>query len=144
VSVVAAIVVRNLRLFFRDRLNAFFSLLGAIILFALYTLFLGNLQTGRLEDSFPNAEPRKVTAFVDSCALTLASNGENDVGCAARSYFGGRSDANALSTVDRPIPSCLATCRCGTPSATSRRINAQSSTEITHPICLGGLVFARR
>jgi hypothetical protein len=55
-----------------------------------------------------------------------------------------RSDANALSTVDRPIPSCLATCRLGTPSATSRLINAQSSTEITHPICLGGLVFARR
>jgi hypothetical protein len=25
-----------------------------------------------------------------------------------------------------------------------RLINAQSSTEITHPICLGGLVFNRR
>jgi hypothetical protein len=24
------------------------------------------------------------------------------------------------------------------------RINAQSATEITHPICLGGLVFERR
>jgi hypothetical protein len=30
------------------------------------------------------------------------------------------------------------------PSATSRLINAQSSTEITHPICLGGLIFDRR
>lgn len=29
-------------------------------------------------------------------------------------------------------------------SATSRLINAQPSTEITHPICLGGLVFERR
>ena len=65
-SVVAAIVVRNLRLFFRDRLNVFFSLLGAIILFALYTLFLGNLQTERLESSFPDATPREVKAFVDS------------------------------------------------------------------------------
>ena len=73
-----------------------------------------------------------------------ASNGENDVGCGGRSYFGGRSDANARSTVARPIPKSRATCRCGTPSATSRRINAQSSTEITHPICLGGLVFDRR
>ncbi|GAA1971523.1 hypothetical protein GCM10009776_37990 [Microbacterium deminutum] len=79
-----------------------------------------------------------------SNARTCGSNGVNDVGCGGLSYFGGRSDANALSTVDRPIPNCLATCRCGTPSATSRRINAQSSTEITHPICLGGLVFARR
>lgn len=31
-----------------------------------------------------------------------------------------------------------------TPSATIRRIKAQSSAEITHPICLGGLVFDRR
>lgn len=87
-------------------------------------------------------------ASIDACsannALTLASSGENDVSCGGRSYLGGRSDAKALSTVDRPIPNCLATCRCGTPSATSRRINAQYSTEITHPICLGGLVFARR
>jgi hypothetical protein len=61
-----------------------------------------------------------------------------------RSYLGGPSDATARATVDLPIPSCRATCRCGTPSATSRRISAQSSTEITHPICLGGLIFERR
>ena len=65
-SVVAAIVIRNLRLFFRDRLNVFFSLLGAIILFALYTLFLSNLQTQGLEAAFPDAEPGQVKAFVDS------------------------------------------------------------------------------
>lgn len=74
-------------------------------------------------------------AGIDGCstsnARTRASNGENDVS------IGGRSDASALSTVDLPIPSCLATCRRGTPSATSRLINAQSSTEITHPICSG-------
>src|SRR5690242_4173009 len=42
------------------------------------------------------------------------------------------------------MPRSRATWRCGTPSATSRRIRAQSSIEITHPICLGGLVFDRR
>jgi hypothetical protein len=68
----------------------------------------------------------------------------NALGPARRSYFGGRSEATARSTVARPIPNCLATCRRGTPSATSRLINAQSSTEITHPICLGGLIFDRR
>jgi hypothetical protein len=47
-------------------------------------------------------------------------------------------DPDDRPTVARPIPNCRATCRRGTPSATSRRINAQSSTEITHPICLGG------
>ena len=50
-------------------------------------------------------------AGIDGCsasnARTLASNGENDVGCAGRSYFGGLSDANARSTVARPIPNCL-------------------------------------
>ncbi|MFG6492502.1 ABC transporter permease [Microbacterium sp. P03] len=64
--VVAGIVVRNLRLFFRDRLNVFFSLLGAIILFALYTLFLSNLQTTGLTESFPDAGEGAVKAFVDS------------------------------------------------------------------------------
>jgi hypothetical protein len=33
-----------------------------------------------------------------------------------------------------PIPKSFATCRCGTPSATSLLINAQSSKVITHPI----------
>lgn len=65
-SVVSAIVARNLRLFFRDRLNVFFSLLGAIILFALYTLFLGNLQTADLANSLPWTTTGEVQAFVDS------------------------------------------------------------------------------
>jgi multidrug/hemolysin transport system permease protein len=66
VSVVASIVGRNLRLFFRDRLNVFFSLLGAVILFGLYTLFLGNLQTADLAGSLPGATSAQVQAFVDS------------------------------------------------------------------------------
>ncbi|GAA4349797.1 ABC transporter permease [Microbacterium rhizosphaerae] len=65
-SVVLAIVGRNLRIFFRDRLNVFFSLLGAIILFALYTLFLGNLQTANLAASLPGATTADVQTFVDS------------------------------------------------------------------------------
>jgi len=66
VNVVTAIVGRNLRLFFRDRLNVFFSLLGAVILFGLYTLFLGNLQTTDLAESLPGASTGEVQAFVDS------------------------------------------------------------------------------
>lgn len=65
-SVVAAIVGRNLRLFFRDRMNVFFSLLGAVILFALYTLFLGNLQTADLASALPSATAGEVQSFVDS------------------------------------------------------------------------------
>ena len=65
-SVVLAIVRRNLQIFFRDRLNVFFSLLGAVILFGLYTLFLGNLQTADLADSLPGTTTGEVQAFVDS------------------------------------------------------------------------------
>lgn len=65
-STVAALVARNLRLFFRDRLNVFFSLLGAIILFGLYALFLSNLQTADLTESLPGATAGEVQIFVDS------------------------------------------------------------------------------
>ncbi len=65
-NAVRAIVGRNLRLFFRDRMAVFFSLLAALILFALYTLFLGQLQTDDLQESFPAATAREVKAFVDS------------------------------------------------------------------------------
>ena len=87
-------------------------------------------------------------AGISGCSANIArtrdSNGVNEVSTGGRSYFGGRSEANARATVDLPTPKSRATRRCGTPSATSRRINAQSSTEITHPICLGGVIFERR
>jgi len=67
-------------------------------------------------------------------ASSCASASLIDAGCSYRTCVSSRL----------PRPSCRATCRCGTPSATSRRISAQSSTEITQPICLGGLIFARR
>lgn len=65
-SVVLAIVHRNLRLFFRDRMNVFFSLLGAIILFVLYTLFLARLQIDGLTETFPQATEEEIRAFVDT------------------------------------------------------------------------------
>jgi multidrug/hemolysin transport system permease protein len=66
VSIILDITGRNLRLYFRDRLGVFFSLLAAIILFLLYTLFLGNLQTQGLESAFPDAPDGAVKSFVDS------------------------------------------------------------------------------
>lgn len=64
--VVGSIVRRNLRLFFRDRMNVFFSLLGAIILFVLYTLFLARLQIDGLGETFPDASEAEIRAFVDT------------------------------------------------------------------------------
>ncbi|NPV91048.1 MAG: ABC transporter permease [Firmicutes bacterium] len=37
------LVVRNLKIFFRDKANVFFSLLGVIIIIGLYVLFLGEI-----------------------------------------------------------------------------------------------------
>ena len=65
-GVVVDIMARNLRLFFRDRLNVFFSLLAAMIVFLLYTFFLGNLQTTSISAAFPQASEADVRAFVDS------------------------------------------------------------------------------
>lgn len=65
-TVVLAIVRRNLRLFFRDRMNVFFSLLGALILFVLYTLFLARLQIDGLQETFPQASEQDIRVFVDT------------------------------------------------------------------------------
>jgi hypothetical protein len=66
-----------------------------------------------------------------SNARTRASNGVNDVAADDRSYFGGADEATAFTTVVREIANRSAICFFGTPSAASRRINAQSSTVIT-------------
>ncbi|KAD4059980.1 ABC transporter permease subunit [Arthrobacter yangruifuii] len=65
-NVVLDITGRNLRLYFRDRLNVFFSLLGALVLFLLYTLFLGNQQTESLAESFPLASKEDIKGLVDA------------------------------------------------------------------------------
>lgn len=67
--VVSGISLRNLRLYFRDPLNVFFSLLGALIVFALYALFLGNLQVVSISQSVPGADEDLVRGFVDAWML---------------------------------------------------------------------------
>lgn len=57
---------RNLRSFFRDRMNVFFSLLSALILFSLYALFLGNQAVSGLETQFPHAASGDIHGFVNA------------------------------------------------------------------------------
>jgi hypothetical protein len=58
---------------------------------------------------------------------------------AARSYFGGLPDATAFATVFLETPSRAAIDLIDSPSARcNRRISAQSSTVITHPIVRNG------
>ena len=79
-----------------------------------------------------------------SNARTRSSNGVNDVGPLARSYFGGPCEAMALSTVVLEMPSFLAIAAFGTPSRASLRISAQSSIVITLQSWLGCPLFERR
>ncbi len=44
----------------------FFSLLSALILIALYALFLGNLQVDNLTERFPNADSSDIHWFVNA------------------------------------------------------------------------------
>lgn len=69
-SIILGIVSRNLRLFFRDRLNVFFSLLSGLILFLLYTLFLARLQVDGLSTTFPTATEDQIESFIDSWMLS--------------------------------------------------------------------------
>lgn len=65
-QITSLLMGRNLSLFFRDKMGVFLSLLSAVILFALYALFLGNLQVENVQENFPNASLDDVKGFVNS------------------------------------------------------------------------------
>lgn len=65
-SIVLGILRRNLTLFFRDPMNVFFSLLGALVVFLLYVLFLGNVQVESVTAVAPQADAALVRDFVDA------------------------------------------------------------------------------
>lgn len=60
---------RNVVVFFRDPAAVFFSLLSPIILFVLFSAFLGGVQTDALQKSLPTASKDDVGAFVYSWVL---------------------------------------------------------------------------
>ncbi|GAA1090764.1 ABC transporter permease [Tsukamurella spumae] len=60
---------RNVVVFFRDPPAVFFSLLSPIILFVLFSAFLGGVQTDALQKSLPGAHGDDVDAFVYSWVI---------------------------------------------------------------------------
>ncbi len=60
---------RNVVVFFRDPAAVFFSLLSPIILFVLFSAFLGGVQTDALQKSLPTASGDAVDAFVYSWVI---------------------------------------------------------------------------
>jgi multidrug/hemolysin transport system permease protein len=50
---IISLVVRNLRVYFRDKASVFFSLLGVFVIIGLYVVFLGDMIVGQYEDVMP-------------------------------------------------------------------------------------------
>lgn len=76
----AQLTKRDLKLFLKDKLNVFFSLLAPLIVFALYILFLGDTQLQAVNASIPEGviiDQRLIRAFIDSWMLS----GVLGVGC---------------------------------------------------------------
>lgn len=71
-------------------------------------------------------------ASLSTAPRMRGSNAPKEDSVGVRSYCGGESVRTAVSTVVREIPSLNALRAFGTPSAASRRINAQSLKVITH------------
>jgi len=63
---VAALVKRNLTIYFRDPMSVFLSLLSAVILLLLYVLFLGDLQVDNIAGQLVGATEDQILAFVNS------------------------------------------------------------------------------
>lgn len=50
---IKAFVLRNLRVYFRDKASVFFSLLGVFVIIGLYVVFLGDMVVGNSDETFP-------------------------------------------------------------------------------------------
>lgn len=61
-----SLVVRHLRVFFRDKGNVFFALLSSIVMFALYIFFLGSIQADSLQDGVATLSNNLANNFVNS------------------------------------------------------------------------------
>jgi len=65
-NIVLSLTRRNLLVFVRDPLSILFALLGLLILFLLYKLFLGELQVASIIERAPGADLGRVHGFVDA------------------------------------------------------------------------------
>lgn len=65
------LVRRGVKVFLKDKMNVFFSLLAPLIIFLLYVLFLGDLQIDSLKQAFQGMEvdEKALNAFVDGWML---------------------------------------------------------------------------
>lgn len=72
-SVLANLVKRNLKLFFRDRTSVFFSLLAVFIIIGLYVLFLGNMMVKNFKELLGDNARFMVDSWVMAGLLSVTS-----------------------------------------------------------------------
>lgn len=72
-TVIINLIKRNLKLFFRDKVSVFFSLLSVLIIIGLYVLFLGNMMVGDLEDLLGSNARFTIDTWVMAGILSVVS-----------------------------------------------------------------------
>jgi len=72
-NIMISLVKRNLKLFFRDRMSVFFSLLAVFIIIGLYVLFLGDMTTNSLKTLFGENARFVVDTWIMAGILSVTS-----------------------------------------------------------------------
>jgi multidrug/hemolysin transport system permease protein len=72
-TVIANLIKRNLKLFFRDRASVFFSFLAVFIIIGLYVLFLGNMMVNSFKDVMGNDARFIVDSWIIAGILSVVS-----------------------------------------------------------------------
>ena len=68
-----SLIKRNLKLFFRDRISVFFSLLAVFIIIGLYVVFLGNMMVDNLRDLLAENARFIINSWVMAGILSVTS-----------------------------------------------------------------------
>lgn len=68
-----SLIKRNLKLFFRDRISVFFSLLAVFIIIGLYVVFLGNMMVDNLKDLLAENARFIINSWVMAGILSVTS-----------------------------------------------------------------------
>lgn len=96
-SMTGMMIVRNLKLFFRDKGAVFFSLLSALILFVLYIFFLGEVQVKSLvSQEMPGTTEEGLRSFMNTwvfsgiVAITTVTTALAAVGVFVQDKLSGR------------------------------------------------------
>ncbi len=67
------LVKRNLKLYFRDKVSVFFSLLGVFIIIGLYVIFLGKMMIGYTENSVGDIARPLMTSWIMAGVISVTT-----------------------------------------------------------------------